>query len=454
MAVWVRVLFLGLLVLYHGVSQCTAVVSNQELALGSHFQPESTHITTIGTAVETNIILSELLHNLSTFATIHKRPSDQVRTTQDIDFTTVTQSGSSSLYPTRTAGDASGSNPSSSDSLIHSPIMTEIAEGTLQSYLNDGVLEACHLDGAGPECLTAWSQENGLSRRDDYNDGYGYGYGPSTTSVGNGGYGNPPKSTNLPPGAYGNQQTPEIDKPSVVTVPDPDPQTVTVSLEYRTSSAVHSSSTTPAQVIVVIITGTGGSVSQTPEYNTTQTVTTSDPTLDPTSEVTLLVTSTSTQHYTTPSTEDYVYTTVTQSSTLPHISSSTNTIYTVTGHPPLRPVPDTNAALPTIKLSRYHLLIAAVLVAIGPSMSALLGWIPSRLGSSIANARRSVSEETEGDTSVATSNGQQSMVEKTSDNTVVIVEESAIIKLRSEEEKSQALSSASSCQTEVIHRNL
>ncbi|KAI1644363.1 uncharacterized protein F4817DRAFT_318837 [Daldinia loculata] len=416
MAVWTRVLFFGLLALYHGVAQCTTVVSNQELALESPFQPESAPITTVGTAVETNAILSELLYNLSTFATIHKRPSHQIRTTQDMDLTTVTQSGSSSLYPTRTDEDAIGSNPSSGILLTHSPIVTEITEATLQSYLDDGLLEVCHLDEADPECLELWSQEDGLSRRDDYSDGYGYGYGSSTTPVGNGGYGNPPKTINLPPGAYGNQQTPAINKPSVVTVPDPDPKTVTVSLEYHTSSAVHSSSTTPAQVIVVIVTGTGESVSQTPEYNTTQTVTTSDPTLDPTPEVTLLVTSTSIQHYTTHSTEDYVYTTVTQSSSLPHVSSSTNTIYTVTGHPPPRPVPDTNAAVSIIKPGRYHFLIAAALVAIGPSILTLLGWIPSRLASSIANARRSASEETEGNTSGDGSNGRQSTVQKASDS--------------------------------------
>ncbi|KAI0854088.1 hypothetical protein F5Y00DRAFT_267375 [Daldinia vernicosa] len=416
MAFWARVLFFGLLALYHGVVQCTAVVSNQEITLESPFQPESAPIITVGTAVETNGILSELLHNLSTFATIHRRPSHQIITAQDMDLPTVTQSGSPSLYPTRTGEDTSGSDPSPGSSLTQGPIVTGIIEGTLRSYLDDGRLEGCHLDEANPECLELWPQEDGLSRRDDYNDGYGFGYGPSTTSVGNGGYGNPPKPTNLPPGAYGNQQTPAINKPSVETVPDPDPQTVTVSLEYRTSSAVYSSSTTPAQVIVVIVTGTGESVSQTPEYNTTQTVTTSDPTLDPTSEVTLLVTSASTQHYTTHSTEDYVYTTVTQSSSLPHVSSSTNTIYTVTGHSPPRPVPDTNAAVPTLKPSRYYLLITAALVAIGPSILTLLGWNPSRLASSIANASRSTCEETEGNISGDGSNGREPMDQKASDD--------------------------------------
>ncbi|KAI1652717.1 hypothetical protein F4813DRAFT_394445 [Daldinia decipiens] len=415
MAVWTRVLLFGLLALYHQVCQCTAVVSNQELALESPFQRESAPITTVGTAVETNVVLSELIHNLSTFATIHKQPSHQIRTTQGMDLITVTQSGSSSIYPTRSGEDVSGPNLSSGISLAHNPIVTEMTEATPKSYLDGGLLEACRWDEADPKCLEL-SQENGLSRRDDYSDGYGYGYGSSTTPVGSGGYGNPPKPTNLPPGAYGNKQTPAINKPSVVTPPDLDPQTVTVSLEYHTSSAVHSSSTTPAQVVVVIVTGTGESVSQTPEYNTTQPVTTSDPTLDPTPEVTLLVTSTGIQHYTTHSTEDYVYTTVTRSSSLPHASSSTNTMYTVTGHPPPRPVPDTNAAVSIITLSRYRLLIAAALVAIGPSILTLLGWVPSRLASSISNARRSASEKTEGITSGDGSNGRQATVQKASDN--------------------------------------
>ncbi|KAK6953903.1 hypothetical protein Daesc_003865 [Daldinia eschscholtzii] len=374
MAAWARVLFLGLLALCHGVSHTTAAEHSQELAVKSSFQYLSIPATTIGTAVETNLVVSELLHNLSTFATIHKRPSHQIQTTQNVDLATETPSESFPTYPTLTDKDVSGSVPSSGTSLTYGPIATQVAEETPQGYPGvfdpeSGLLQERHLDEFNSRSLQLGSQEE-LSRRDDYNDGYGYGYGSSTTPVGNGGYGNPPQPTVLPPGAYGNQQTSEINRQTVVEVPDPDPKTVTVSLEYRTSSVVYSSSITPAPVIVVIVTGTGESVSQTPEYNVTQTATASDPTVDPTvdpsQEVTLLVPSNSIEHSTTLSepksatisTESYVYTTVTQSSpsSFSHAGSSTNTVYTVTGHPTPRPV-STNAAVPSIKLHRYCIVI-------------------------------------------------------------------------------------------------
>ncbi|KAI1466962.1 uncharacterized protein F4812DRAFT_465613 [Daldinia caldariorum] len=420
MAAWACVLFVGLLAFCHGVSQCTAAAGNQELALESSHQIMSIPVTTVGTAVETNIVVSELFHNLSAFATIHKRSSDQIQTTQNVDLSIVTQSGSSSTYPTLSVEDVSGPDPSFSTSFTYRPIATQVAEGVLQGYgdtfgQKSGPQKECPLDGPSSECLQLRSQEGGLSRRDDDNDGYGFGYGSSTTPVENGGYGNPPQPTILPPGAYGNQQTPEINKLTVVEVPDPDPQTATVSLEYRTSSVVQSSSTTPGPVIVVIVTGTGESVSQTPEHNVTQTVTTSDPMMDPSPEVTLLVPSTSTRDSIIPSgsksvtisTESYVYTTVTQSSStsLSHAGSSTNTIYTVTGRPTPRPV-DTNGAISSPKPHRYYLVIAAIVV-ICPYVVSLFGGISSRLGLSKDNTRHCASEETKGDASEDDSNGNK-----------------------------------------------
>ncbi|KAI1801815.1 hypothetical protein F4811DRAFT_573637 [Daldinia bambusicola] len=420
MAAWARVLFLGLLALCHGVSQCTAAQGNQELALESSYQTMPVPITTVGTAVETNVVVSELLHNLSAFATIHKRSSDQIQPTQNVDLSIVTQSGSSSTYPTLSGEDVSRSDPSFSTSFTYRPIATQVAEGVPQGYLDtfdqqSGLEKECHLDVLSSKCSKLQSQERGLPRRDDDNDGYGYGYGSSTTPDGNGGYGNPPQPTILPPGAYGNQQTPEINRPTVVEVPDPDPQTVTVSLQYRTSSVVQSLPTTPGPVIVVIVTGTGESVSQAPEYNVTQTVTTSDPTMDPSPEVTLLVPSTSTQDFIIPSgsksatlsTESYVYTTVTESasSSLSHAGSSTNTIYTVTGRPTPRPV-DTNGAISIAKLNGYYLAIAAI-VAMCPFVASLLGGVSTRLGPGKDNTCYGASEETKETASGDDSNGRK-----------------------------------------------
>ncbi|KAI8959235.1 hypothetical protein F5Y11DRAFT_13506 [Daldinia sp. FL1419] len=439
MAVWTHVLVFGLLALFPGVSKCMTAVDDQESTLTLSFQPVSASATTVGTVVETNDLVSELLHNLSTFATIHQNPSNQIQPTQSVASVTVTQSGLS-LYPAVTAEDVNDLSPSFT---YTPPIVTglternlgnypdmftledsledtfgDISEDTFEDSLEDETGEVWfngiasdvfdHLvvpeddipeyiyNGLANDLVEVWP-EDGLSRRDDYNDGYGYGYGSSTTPARTGGYGNRPNSVHLPSGAYGNQQTPPIDKPSIVTVPDP--ETVTVSLQYRTSSTVQSSTTTPAPVIVVIVTGTGASVSQTPEYNTTQTGTASDPPLDPSAEVTFVVTSNSIQHSTMLSgskstTEDYVYTTVTQSSSS-HSGSGINTIYTVTGDSPPKPVPVTSDSNATVKLNRCYLFIAVALVAIAPSVLSIVGRI-SRLGSNDAKARRCVCEETKG----------------------------------------------------------
>ncbi|KAI1089114.1 hypothetical protein F5B19DRAFT_389159 [Rostrohypoxylon terebratum] len=317
-------------------------------------------------------IVSRPLTTVSRVTKILQIPSPQLRTIHETSVAAVT-STSTSIHPTRTGDDTSRPAGSSTvSSHIHSPIMTTIPENNLAPL---------YLEWPGdvdPEDLIPLYQdlvENDnaeLVPRNSYddNDGYGFGYGSSTSGPVNGGYGHPSGSTyvssgstnvpseptnapsggygnhpqptqatQLPSGGYGNPPLPDIVNPTFVTLPDP--PTVTVSLEVWSSTFDPSTSTNGATVIVVEPAPT----TEVPVPNVTVvTVAPSEatlplplPTVGPSTTTMVVPVPTETVH----SSPGYVYTTVAPSYTGPHAVTSTFVIvHTPTAHPtPATPAP-------------------------------------------------------------------------------------------------------------------
>ncbi|KAI1443643.1 hypothetical protein F5Y02DRAFT_196792 [Annulohypoxylon stygium] len=315
-------------------------------------------------------IVSGPLHTVSRVTKIRQVPTPQLRTIQEASIVAAT-STSISVHPTRSGDDTSRPAGSSTvTSHIHSPIMTTIPE-------ND--LAPLYLEWPGdvdPEDLIPLYQDlvenenSELVPRENYDDGYGFGYGSSTSGPVNGGYGNPSGPTNvpsgstnvpseptnappggygsppqptqateLPSGGYGNPPLPAIVNPTFVTLPDP--PTVTISLEVWSSTFDPSTSTNGATVIVIEPAPT----TEVPVPNeTVVTVAPSQPTLSlplptvgPSTTTMVVPVPTDTVH----SSPGYVYTTITPSYTGPHAVTSTFVIvHTPTAHPtPATPAP-------------------------------------------------------------------------------------------------------------------
>ncbi|KAI1205854.1 uncharacterized protein F4807DRAFT_441694 [Annulohypoxylon truncatum] len=229
------------------------------------------------------------------------------------------------------------------------------------------------------------SDNGGLIPRDNYDDGYGFGYGSSTTGPVNGGYGNPSGPTNLPSGGYGSHPTPtveptveptglptggygnppppEIVDPTFVTIPDP-PPTVTVSLEIWSSSFDPSTSTDGATVVVV----EPAPSTESPVPNVTVTVDPPEATLPlPLPTVGPSLATTVVPAETVHSTPGYVYTTVTPSYTGPHAVTSTFVIvHTPTAHSTPVPVGTSagHRAQPNLRLSWAVTTLAVATVAV------------------------------------------------------------------------------------------
>ncbi|KAI1098157.1 hypothetical protein F4804DRAFT_325551 [Jackrogersella minutella] len=358
-----KILVACLMASFHGVSNCAIIpVANKHgLVRGSAPKVEAVPLTTVGTITESNVV-SESSHILSNV------------TTQGVGLVTAVPSGSSSVRPTRTGEDTSGRpRPSFTTSHVHSPIMTEIPKD------NVAVLDFEWLKGRDSDRLALQYQEvtddnkdTELSPRDNFD---GYGYGSSTASPANGGYGSSPGTTNLPPGGYGDPpSSPAIVDPSVVTVQDP--ETVTVSL--TTQSLPSPALILPTVATVVVITEATPSTTV-PHAAVPEDVTVTVPAAQPTSSIYLSI---HTQEYTTVvvpaesthTTQSYVYTTVTPSSSAPHGSS--RTIVIVQPSPTTIPAPvplSTNAAPHAAKPNQCLLIVAAAFGSIGTLMSIAVG---------------------------------------------------------------------------------
>ncbi|KAI0889575.1 uncharacterized protein GGS22DRAFT_194015 [Annulohypoxylon maeteangense] len=344
MSILARTFVVCLMASCHGIANCAVVqtANKQEIGAGSSIVAQHAPITTAGSLSES--IVPGSLHTVSTVTKIRQVPFQQLRVLQDTSLVNTTSSQSSSIRPTRTGEDTS--RPPTS--YIHSPIMTTIPEHDLAPL---------YLDWPGdvdPEDLIPLFQsladdDNAdVIPRDNYDDGYGFGYGSSTAGPVNGGYGNPsgtttppaggygnpPETTDLPSGGYGNPPLPPaVVDPSIVTLPDP--PTVTISLEMWSSSFDPSTSTDGATVVVVV----PAPSTEAPEPDVTVTVAPPQATLPlplstggPT--FTTIIVPGETPH----STPGYVYTTVTPSHTGPHAVTSTFVVVnTPTAHP--SPVP-------------------------------------------------------------------------------------------------------------------
>ncbi|OTA98565.1 hypothetical protein M426DRAFT_258509 [Hypoxylon sp. CI-4A] len=362
------ILMFGLLALWDGFVQSVVVpvVDLQEVV---HPSPLTTATTVTTTSKSIPVTLSESIRPLSTLATIQHH-SHTLRTT-------ATASKSLSTHPTRTGKDTT--RPAGSHSTVNSPDMT-----TIPDQINDSAQDLdWELPDLGYQVSFIQFQEDDdpeLSPRDE-GDGYGYGYGSPTPTI-DGGYGNPPVPSipTLPPGGYGRPPRPDI-----VTVSEP--ATVTISLKHQTTSPeIHS---IPSQVPPgIVITGhlTGTPVPQVPAHNTTCT----------SSGVVVHTTPTPAHHtvtpqvltMTTPTTDGFVYTTVTSSS---RTGSSTHSVtYTPTSFLPPKPVTNKNAADPNSKLNRTLLFVAAALVTMGPHTASLVGGLGLLMESNNAEAKRAV----------------------------------------------------------------
>ncbi|KAI1135041.1 hypothetical protein F5Y05DRAFT_416661 [Hypoxylon sp. FL0543] len=265
-------------------------------------------------------------HRSLTLAMVHDYTSHHTRTTRSIGRPTTSSSHSSSIRPTRTGEDTSRPKTYYVTSYGHSPIMTEIPR--------------------------------------DYDDGYGYGDDSSTTPAVDGGYGSPPGPTDLPPGGYGNPLSPEMDESTILTVSEP--ATVTVSLEFYTSSSVLQSTPTIAAPVIVTETLTSTPSSHSPVQDVTVTVTASKSTPSLSLSSTRLVPTGISL-----STEGYVYTTVTASSSLSHTASSTDSImYTPSARPSPKPVTNANA-------SELHAKVNWLLMFSVGALACMTLWLPT-----------------------------------------------------------------------------
>ncbi|KAI6084824.1 hypothetical protein F4821DRAFT_279817 [Hypoxylon rubiginosum] len=330
MGVLTKILIVGFLAMYHGVAVGAAIKPTNEQELIEDSIPMSTF------SMPPYPDATYPHHSLA----LTTSTSGRVRTTQVVDPVGLAPSQSSTRRPTRTGEDTS--RPAAYTIIITKAPRDHEGSDDYQALLD--------FSGMGLGRVQ-------LSPRDDY-DGYGYGYGTvpgsgATAPAPDGGYGSPPATTALPPGGYGDPPPPAVDKPSVATASDP--VTVTVTLETRTSSLV---SGTPT---IVTVTVTSTPASQVPVQNITQTVTESSSTSPLHPLVTDFDPTTSVQQSVTVPVDDppatftgVIHTTATMSS-----ASHTPT------HTPPKPVTDTNAAMPTVKLSQRLLLAAAVLAAIG-----------------------------------------------------------------------------------------
>lgn len=302
----------------------------------------------------------------ASLSTVHLGSSDQIQVAQGVTLTTTASSESHSRPLIYARDDKNQSSQSSQ--------VTPHGYGPIQTATPVDISSFVKLGRSG---VDQDSDDIKVFRRDDY-DGYGYGSGPGSTPTIDGGYGSPSEPTALPPGGYGDPAPPAVEKPTIVTVPDPVTVIVTLSIP-TTSSAFEITSTVIPSVVTVTVTSTP--VPQAVVHNATQTVMVSKSTTLHPSIVTVYTTSTNAQQsvtpteksVTTPSTEGYVYTTVTSGSSVSHTSSNTVVIMqTPTGHAPPKPITDTNDGDSNLKMNLHLLVMAAIFATMGPSMSHLV----------------------------------------------------------------------------------
>ncbi|KAI1452538.1 hypothetical protein F4805DRAFT_26948 [Annulohypoxylon moriforme] len=356
MGILTRTLVVCLTASCYGIVNSAAIqgVNKQETGSGTAIEAKSAPVTTVSAFSES--IVSGLLRTVSTVTKIRQGPPQQVRVLQNTSLITATSSVSSSIRPTRTGDDTSSpARSSTTTSRIHSPIMTTIPKDDLAPLYLEWPGDVNPEDMIPIYQDLAVNDNAELIPRDNYDDGYGFGYGSSTagsvnggygspsgpTNLPSGGYGNPPEPTSsptdlpsgLPSGGYGNPPPPAIIDPSIITLPVP--PTVTISLEVWSSSFDPSTSTNGATVIIV----EPAPSTESPVLNVTVTVAPPQETLPlPLSTGGPSVTTMVVPGNSVYSTPGYVYTTVTPSHTGPHAVTSTFVIvHTPTATPVASP---------------------------------------------------------------------------------------------------------------------